>query len=154
VHGIKSVSISENFAKEQLSKKVGKDLPIKGPAQIAIKKASLQEIDVHIRDGQINISARIEGDLRFGKSFSLVSSATGVPSYAEGAFYFHPEKINVQELSLQGQKVLTGGWMTSLVDAAALHAFEKRPVYRLKDDVKGHILRSTLTSIKVEGDRI
>src|SRR5215469_7277204 len=99
VHGIKSVSIDENFAREQLSKKVGKDLPIKGAAQIAIKRASLQEINVHIADGEADISAKIEGDLQFGQSFSLVSSAAGVPSYSDGAFYFHPEKVKVQELS-------------------------------------------------------
>jgi hypothetical protein len=154
MHRIKSVSISEDFAQEQLAKKVGKDLPIKGPAQIAIKKASLQEINVHISGGQVNISAKLNGEFRFGKSFSLVSSAIGVPSYSEGAFYFHPDKIKVQEFSFQGQKVNAGDWMTSLVEGAAIHAFEKRPIYRLKDDVKGRIIRSSLTSISVAGDHI
>jgi hypothetical protein len=154
VHGIKTVSISENFAQEQLSKKVGKDLPLKGPAQIAIKKASLEEINIHISDGQVNISAKLNGEFRFGKSFSLASSAIGVPSYSEGAFYFHPDKIKVQELSFQGQKVNAGDWMTSLVETAAMHSFEKRPIYRLKDDVKGHIIRAALTSIKAGGDHI
>jgi hypothetical protein len=154
VHSIKLVSIDENFAQERISKQIGRDLPVKGPAKIAIKRVSLESASVHIADGQVNISARLKGELRFGQSFSLVSSAIGVPSYAGGAFYFHPDKIKVQELSLQGQQMRAESWMTALVETAAMHAFEKRPIYRLKDDVKGRILRSSLTSIAVAGDRI
>jgi hypothetical protein len=154
VHGTRTVSISENFAQERISKQVGKDLPVKGAAQIAIKKVSLQSVDVHISDSQVNISAKLGGELRFGKSFTLVSSAIGVPTYADGAFYFHPDKIKVQELSLQGQQMRAEGWMTGLVETAAMHAFEKRRIYRLKDDVKGRIIRSSLTSISVAGDHI
>jgi hypothetical protein len=154
VHGTKSVSIDENFAQERLSKQIGKDLPVKGPAKIAIKKVSLQSVAIHISDGQVNISAKLNGELRFGQTFSLVSSAIGIPSYSDGAFYFHPDKINVQELSLQSQQMRAEAWMTALVEAAAMHAFEKRPIYRLKDDVKGRIIRSSLTSISVAGDSI
>jgi hypothetical protein len=153
-HGIKAVSITENFAQEQISKQIGKDLPVKGPAALAIKKVSLQGVDIHIGDGQVHISAKLNGDLRFGKSFSLVSSAIGIPTYSDGAFYFHPDKIKIQELSFQGQQVRAEGWMMSLVEAAAMHAFEKRPIYRLKNDAKGFIIRSTLTSMAVVGDHI
>jgi hypothetical protein len=154
LHGTKTVSISENFAQERLTKQAGRDLPVKGAAQIAIKKVSLESIDVHISGGQVNISAKLNGELRFGKAFSLASSAIGVPTYSDGAFYFHPDKIKVQELSLQGQQMRVEGWMTALVEAAAMHAFEKRPIYRLKDDVKGRIIRSSLTLISVVDDHI
>jgi hypothetical protein len=153
-YGIKSISISESFAQEQLSKQIGKDIPVKGAAAIAIKKVSLHGVGIHIGDGQVHISAKLNGELRFGKSFSLASSAIGIPSYSEGAFYFHPEKFKVQELSFQGQQMRAEGWMTDLVEAAAMFSFEKRPVYRLKDDVKGIIVRSSLTSMKVAGDHI
>jgi hypothetical protein len=154
VHKIQSVSISEDFAQERLSKQAGKDLPVKGAAKIAIKRVSLDSVSVHIGDGQVTISAKLNGELQFGKSFALLSSAIGVPTYSDGAFYFHPDKIKVQEFSLQGQQIRTEGWMPALVEAAAMHIFEKRPIYRLKDDAKGRVIRSTLTSISVAGNHI
>src|SRR5262249_13048294 len=73
---------------------------------------------------------------------------------SDGAFYFHPDKIKVQELSYQGQPTYVEDWTAPLVEAAAMHAFEKRPIYRLKNDAKGFILRSSLTSMNVVGDHI
>lgn len=154
VYQIKTVSIGEDFVMEQVSKRVGKDLPIKGLSKLAIKKASLRSVDTRIEDGKVNIFVKLTGELAFGPSFSLVSSAVGIPSYSNGSFYFQPDRIEVQDFSIEGQQTHAEKWMTPFVEAAAMQVLDKQPVYRLKDDVKGFILQSTLTSIKAVGNHI
>lgn len=148
-----------------------------------LQSIRIKSATVTLRDGKAALAADIEGALRTGKSFEIEASALGTPKYAEGALYFDPEKVDVRRLTYEGQSLAdlvsrlarshvadvagekarvfleekarkADDWATAAVDAALRRFLEERPVYRLKDDTKGAVMKAALEEVRVENDRI
>jgi hypothetical protein len=180
LYGTHSVSFTEAQVREHLSKQVGKEMPIKGTAQLLVKSVTIKQADVRIQDGRVLASIHVEGQMKTGKKFMLSTNTVGVPSYAEGAFFFKPEKVEVEKFGYEGgspkeaisrfadryvsdNKLRTLAedvapkveeWVTNLAQNTSIYALERWPVYRLKDDVKGVVIKASLESVKVDKDRI
>jgi hypothetical protein len=172
------------FGQAQLQRRIdpllNKDLPLKGPAADIVASLQARNVDVAISDGRIDIAVLLQGKLVIGPSFSLAASLRGVPRYDDGAFYFEPEDVQLEKFTLGEEGKLAGalaaglariagpgaadliekkrreleGTAKGLVENAIKAELEKRPFYRLKDDVKGEALRATLDSLAVEGDKL
>lgn len=179
--GVHSVSFTEKEIQNRINTQLHKEFPVKKRvAHILVKTVSMQGATIRIDNGRIIALIDIEGTMRAGKKFSLTVYAVGVPTYAHGDFYFSPEDIEVQKFAYEGktpteffsnfarryvsnQKVRqfiedkapgVEEWITVTAQNAAMHALERRPVYRLKDDMKGFLIRASLESVKIEQDRI
>jgi hypothetical protein len=172
------------FTPAQLQRRVDplldKDLPLKGPAADIVASLQARKVDVAIADGRVAIALLLQGKLIVGPPFSLAASLRGTPRYDDGAFYFEPEDVRLEKFALGEDGKLTGALAAGLARLAGPGAaelvdkkrrelenaarglaenaikaeLEKRPFYRLKDDAKGDVLRATLDSLAVEGDRL
>lgn len=180
VFGVHSVSFTETEIQNRINAKLHKEFPVKGIARVIVKTVNMQSATIRIVDGQVIALIDIEGTMRLGKKFSLTAYAVGIPTYADGEFYFHPEHIEVQKFAYEGKtptELFSGfarryvsnekarqfiedkaprveEWMTVTAQNAAMHALERKPIYRLKDDMKGFLIRASLESVKIEQDRI
>jgi len=172
------------FAQAQLQRRIdpllNKDLPLKGPAADIVASLQARRVDVAISDGRIDIAVLLQGKLVIGPAFSLAASLRGIPRYDDGAFYFEPEDVRLEKFTLGEEGKLAGalaaglariagpgaadliekkrreleGTAKGLVENAIKAELEKRPFYRLKDDAKGEVLRATLDSLTIEGDKL
>jgi hypothetical protein len=172
------------FTPAQLQRRVDplldKDLPLKGPAADIVASLQARKVDVAIADGRVAIALLLQGKLIVGPPFSLAASLRGTPRYDDGAFYFEPEDVRLEKFALGEEGKLAGALAAGLARLAGPGAaelvdkkrrelenaarglaenaikaeLEKRPFYRLKDDAKGDVLRATLDSLAVEGDRL
>lgn len=119
---------------------------------------------------------------RLGTTFKLKVNAHGVPSYdrASGSFYFRADTFDVEEFNFGGkglaermekasQRYITNAglqhavsdaspkiekWATDMAEKGAVFVLGKTPIYRLKDDFKGLVIKGSLDSLRVEGDRL
>ncbi|QGM98458.1 DUF1439 domain-containing protein [Methylocystis parvus] len=173
------VSLSESELQSRIDSQLPKDVALKGAAQTLLQSVSVKSANVQLRDGKAALAFDVEGWLRNGKSVEIEASALGVPKYAEGALYFAPEKIDVGRLAYQGENAselvgrLAGklgndklraaleakaqkadDWAATAVDAALRRYLEERPVYRLKDDMKGAAMKAALEKIAIEDGRL
>lgn len=174
------ISLSATELQSRIDDRLPKEIAVKGPAQALLQSASVKSATVSLRDGKAALAFGVEGKLRTGKIFEIEASALGVPKYAEGALYFEPEKIDVSRLAYGGEsaaelvaRVARGhvadeklralieekarkadDWTARIVDAVLRRYLEERPVYRLKDDVKGAAMKAALDRIAVQDDRL
>jgi hypothetical protein len=135
---------------------------------------------VHIDDRRVIALVAVDGVLRTGKKFALTAYTVGVPEYADGAFYFKTQDVEVQKFAYEGSTPTElfstfarryvsdeklrqlvedraprlEKWMTATAQDAAIRALEHIPMYRPKDDVKGLLIRASLDSVKIDQDRI
>jgi hypothetical protein len=172
------------FTPAQLQRRIdpllGKDLSLKGPAADIVASLQARAIDVAIDDGRVDIALLLQGKLIVGPPFSVAASLRGTPRYDAGAFYFAPEEVRLEKFALGQDGKLAGALAAGLARLAGPGAadliekkgreleraakglaenamkaeLEKRPFYLLKDDAKGGVLRATLDSLAVEGDRL
>ena len=171
------------FTPAQLARRVepllDRDLPLKGTAAEIVASLQARKLDVAISDGRIDIGLLLQGRLVVGPPFSLAASLRGTPRYDDGAFYFQPEDVRLENFAigengklvgaLAGLARLAGPGAAGLIEKkgrelervakglagnAIKAELEKRPFYRLKDDAKGEVLRATLESIAVEEDKL
>ncbi len=171
------------FTQAQLQKRIdpllNKDLPLKGEAAEIVASLQARVINVTIAEGRVDIAALLQGRLVIGPAFSVAVSLRGKPVYDDGAFYFEPEDVRLEKFSLGEEGKLAGalaglarlagpgaadlidkkrrefeGAAKGLVEHAIKAELERRPFYRLKDDAKGDVLRSTLDTLAVEGDKL
>lgn len=178
--GVHKVSFTEAEIQNRINIQLHREFPVKGAAHLIVKTVSIQDAIIRISDERVIALIDIEGTMRAGKKFSFTTYAIGVPTYTHGEFYFHPEHIEVQKFAYEGktpteifsrfarryvsnEKVRqfiedkaprVEQWMTLTAQTAAMHALERKPVYRLKDDIKGFLIRASLESVKVEQDRM
>jgi len=173
------VSLSEGELQSRIDSQLPKEIALKGAAQTILPSAIVKSANIHLRDGKAALAFDIEGRLRNGKSVEIEASALGVPKYAEGALYFDPEKIDVARLAYQGETAsdlagrLAGklgneklraaieakaqkadDWASTAVDAALRRYLEERPVYRLKDDTKGAVMKAALEKLAIVDGRL
>jgi hypothetical protein len=180
VYGTRTVSLDETRIQTVVAKEVGKEFPLKGAPALLVKSVSAKSATVRIRDGQATILVGVEGALRSGKKFGLTAFARGVPRYSAGEFYFEPEKVEVRDFTyenmnlgealtqlgfrslanskigqlIQSKAQLAEEWATAVAETAVRDVFERRPVFRLKDDARGMLLKSSLEQVTIDNDRI
>jgi hypothetical protein len=171
------------FTQAQLQKRIdallNKDLPLKGPAAEIVASLQARMVNVSIAEGRVDIAALLQGKLILGPAFSVAASLRGKPIYDDGAFYFEPEDVRLEKFALGEEGKIAGalaglarlagpgaaelidkkrreleGAAKGLVEHAIKAELERRPFYRLKDDAKGEVLRTTLDSLLVEGDKL
>lgn len=114
--------------------------------------------------------------------YTLAASTRGVLRYdnARGAFFFHPEALNVIDVKVGAQSVeekastlfdkyvksprlqagkehllaVAGELVQSSVQRGAEIALERVPVYTLPDNLKGHVARLALQSVEVKNGAV
>lgn len=176
VFGTHRITLTEAQVQERVAPQIGKEFPVKGKAGLLIKTVTIENAEVGIGDGLVSVLFTVQGSLRLEKEFTLTAFAVGVPEYASGAFYFRPSQVEVREFAYQGNtpgeaiknfadKYITNEglnalvtdsagkveeWVTDLAQAAAVHMLDKRPVYELKDDLKGFVISAALQSVEVK----
>ncbi|ARN82346.1 hypothetical protein B1812_16040 [Methylocystis bryophila] len=171
------------FTQAELQKRIDplldKDLPLKGPAAEIVSSLQARMVNVTIAEGRVDIAALLQGKLVIGPTFSLLASLRGKPLYEDGAFYFEPEDVRLEKFSLGEEGKLAGalaglarlagpgaaelldkkrreleGAAKGLAENAIKAELARRPFYRLKDDAKAELLRATLDTLAVEGDKL
>ena len=179
-YGTQRATFTEAQVQERINSQLDKEFPVTGAAHLLVKTIKVQGATIHIRDNRIIAVVDIAGRLRTNKAFTLTIYAIGVPTYSFGELYFKPETIKVQKFAYEGStptELFTGfakryvsdaemrqliedkspaieGWMTAVAQNAAVQTLERRPVYRLKDDVKGLLIKASLQSVKIDQDRM
>lgn len=174
------VSLGARDVQSRIDDRLPKEIAFKGPAQALIQSASVKSATVSLHDGKAALAFAIEGRLRTGKSFEIEATAQGVPTYAEGALYFQPEMLDVRRLAYDGESVAdfaagvarsrvanekfralieekvrkADHWAAKAADAVLRRYLEERPVYRLKDDATGAVMKAALEKIAIEDDRL
>jgi hypothetical protein len=165
---------------QRLQPLLNRELPIKGVAEDLVVSLQAHDAKVNIADGRVDIVASLQGRLVVGPSFAVAAAMRGAPRYDDGAFYFDPEEVKVALIGLSGDgglgSALKSGLarlagpkaaelvdkksqelraiLTDVVDKVVKSALRQRPIYRLKDDVKGEVLRATLDQLAVENDKV
>ncbi len=173
------ISLSESERQSRIDSQLPKEIALKGPAQALVQSATVKSATVDLKGGKVALAIKLEGLLRSGKGFELEATTIGVPKYVDGALYFEPEKVDVSRLAYEGQSAsdlvgrLAGklgdgkfrdaieakaqkldDWAAKAADAAIRKFLEERPVYRLKDDIKGAVMKGALDNISVADERL
>ena len=113
---------------------------------------------------------------KFRQTFELSAGGVGTPSFHDGAFYVVPSQIKVIDFTFKGeapadkakrlaQKYLKGTkigqvvednadnieeWVKTRAEDVAMHMLATTPVYRLKSDFKGIIIKAALRRVWIE----
>ncbi len=143
------------FTAAQLQERINRSLPRE------FKGVTVDAAKVEIAEGRIALHVAVHA-AALGRSFSAAASARGVPVYdaARGMLFFDADDVEVTNVKASGS--LTGaledrfgGLLKEAVGklvAAGIKAYlDARPVYRFKDDVKGILLKATVSNIAIEG---
>jgi len=139
------------------------------------KDVTVERTTIVIAENSLMLKVEAEGR-KLGQPFTVVASARGRPRYDpdRGALFFEPDVVMIEDLTIRGRSVgdrvesgaglLKGrlGEMVkdkaSAVDAAAARIAEEGiklylstfPIYRLKDDAKGLVVRTVLRAVAIE----
>lgn len=180
VYGTHTKMFSEAQVQEQVNKLRDKSFEITGIKHLLVKRVTLTGATVHIEDGHVTSTIDVTGALPAGKTFTMSVRAVGAPRYSGGAFFFSPENVEVKQFAYEGGKPVeylkrftdryiadekharlvtdlapkAEEWMTAVAQNVAIHALEKHPVYRLKDDLRGVLIKASLESVVVADDHI
>ncbi len=146
----------------------------------AAKNLRIKRIEVSLANN-ITVTAEVEGR-RFAQAFSATVHAVGTPDYRQkdNAFFFVASEFKVLAFSYKGSSVAekaTGlvrritrneeannlaaelapkleEWVTHLAEASVKNGLERFPVYRIKDDMKGWLIKAGLKSVDVKNGEI
>lgn len=142
---------------------------------------TVSNVKLDLSNDKINLSLDANAT-KLKQVFDVSGATTGTLRYSvtEGAFYFHPEALELNSFKVNGGNVsekvgaFIDKWVDSpkinqhkdelaaaaqreamqLVQAGAEKALEHIPVYRLPDNFKGHIVRMSLTSVEVKNGHV
>lgn len=180
IYGTQRVIFTEAQVQERINQQLDRDFPAKGAAHLLIKSIKVRGATIHIQDNRIVALVDFEGTLRTNRGFTLTAYALGIPTYSFGELFFRPDKVEVQKFAYEGStptQLFTGfakryvsddkarqliegtapsveSWMTTVAQNAAVHTLERRPVYQLKDGVKGLLIKASLASVTIDQDRV
>lgn len=179
IHDTVRVSFTADEIQGRINKQLEREFPIKGAPGLLVRTVAAKGATVQLQDGQVIVLADAEGTLRTGRKFTITAFAVGIPSYNSGEFYFTPDRVEVQQFAYEGStpteifsrfaRRLPGErtrqfaenraskveeWLSAIAESAAVHVLERKPVYRLKEDVKGVLLKATLQTVAIEQDRL
>jgi hypothetical protein len=143
------------------------------------RDVTVERVTITLADDKMMLRVEAEGR-KLRQPFTIVASARGRPRYDpdRSALLFEPEVVTVENITIRGGSVaekvegatgrLKGRLGETLregaakIDAGAALIAERgikaylaaHPIYRLKDDAKGLVLRTLLRSIAIEKDTL
>jgi hypothetical protein len=143
------------------------------------KDITVERVTVTLADDRLMLKVLAEGR-KLGQPFTVVASARGRPRYDpdRGALFFEPDTVTIEDLTLRGSSVgdrvesaagrLKGRLAeivkdkASEIDASAARIAEQGvklylstfPIYRLKDDAKGLVVRAVLRAVAIENNAL
>jgi len=143
------------FTAEELQSRLNQQLPR------TVRDVTIERVDVALADNRLALRIAMQARV-LQQPVSATVSARGVPRYAaqETAMYFDADEIKIEQLAISGRTVLgeEGGRLSNTVRSALQGVAESgikaylaaRPVYRLKDDLKGVVLKAALVDVAIE----
>jgi hypothetical protein len=180
VFGTHTVVINEEQVQGFADKIVGKEFPIKGSKGFVVKSATVKKTSVRIQDGKISAEILVEGLMLTKKKFILTSYTTGMINYENGKFFYKPEKVEMRDFSYANGSLSDSvgafadkyvesekrralikdsapnmeRWITTIAETAVATTLQNRPIYQVKDDLKGVLIKSSISSVTVNGSQI
>ena len=157
----------------QIQERVNRQLPRD------VKGVTVERTTVTVADDRIALRVEVRATA-FNRSVAAIASARGTPRYdaEKGEMFFDPDDVTVETVSLGGDDAAghaerlgsrLGGRIGDAVRknlprlegaadklmAAGVKAYlAARPVYRIKDDLKGVVLKAALREVAIEGSTI
>jgi hypothetical protein len=147
------------FTAAELQSRLNQQLPR------TVRDVTIERVDVALADNRLALRIAMQARL-LQQPVSATVSARGVPRYAaqETAMYFDADDIKIEQLAISGRTVVgeEGGRLSNTVRAALQGVAESgikaylaaRPVYRLKDDFKGMVLKAALVNVAIEQNNL
>lgn len=148
----------------QLQEQLNHELPR------AIKGVTIKGATIKIAENRIALTIDVRASA-LNQSFAASVSARGIPRLdtERGELFFDADDVKLENLAIgnMGPSGQAAGPLAGLmadkrikavagnVIAAGVKAYlAARPVYRFKDDLKGSVLKSTVTELTIEGNAV
>jgi hypothetical protein len=146
----------------QLQERVNRALPRN------FKGVTVEQATVAVAENRVALRVETRA-AAFGQTFAAVVSARGIPRYdsERGEVFFDADDVQVVDFALAGGKLAErvdrlGAGLRERIEAAAGQAIAAglkaylaaRPVYRFKDDLKGLVVKTSVSSIATRADAI
>jgi hypothetical protein len=175
--GVYRIEIAEQEAQARI------DAALKQRAADESKDVKIDSVNVRFADNQMRIDAKLAARFK-GLTIGADVEGTGEPIYRDGAFYFHPTSpIRLSDVKIEkagGVKTVTGlkekmerfavehglddaaggftaeirQWASAAAQNIVEKAFSSKPIYILKDNAKGLVVKAVLGKVEVVGDRL
>jgi hypothetical protein len=152
------IKVTDLQLQEYVNNYVDKSFPVKKELGFFVKTVDIKDTVIDIHDGTVEIYTNVEGNIIDGKKFYLTVLMNGTPSYLNDSLYFIPENIRIQKFSFN--KVLLqknnkfDNLILTLAQDISTHVLKHHPVYRLKNNITGFVLHSSVESLKIENNYI
>ncbi|QGM45967.1 hypothetical protein [Methylocystis heyeri] len=146
------------------------------------KNIDVESVKVRFADNQIGIDARVAARFK-GRTITAEFEGWGAPIYRDGAFYFHPTspvrlldvgiekpdgakssglKQRIEKFAAEhgldevaeSVKAEFRQWASAAAQKTVEKAFSLKPIYVLKDNAKGVVIKAALEKVDVVGDRL
>src|SRR5262247_1666208 len=143
------------FTAAELQSRLNQQLPR------TIREVTIEQVSVALADNRLALRIALQARV-LQQPVSATVSARGVPRYEahETAMYFDADEIKIEQLAIAGRTVVgeEGGRLANTVRSTLQGVAESgikaylatRPVYRLKDDFKGVVLKAALVDVAIE----
>jgi len=143
------------FTAAELQSRLNQQLPR------TIREVTIERVNVALADNQLALRIALQARV-LQQPVSATVSARGVPRYEahETAIYFDADEIKIEQLAIAGRTVVgqEGGRLANTVRSTLQGVAESgikaylatRPVYRIKDDFKGVVLKAALVDVAIE----
>lgn len=146
------------FTESELQARLNQQLPR------TIRDITIERVAVRLAENRLALRIEMQGTA-MRQPVSAVVSARGVPRYdaQSGAMYFDADDVKLDQLTIAGRSIagdeettrrrltdVAGAAVQRLAEAATKAYLAARPVYRLKDDFKGIVLKAALVNVTVE----
>ena len=143
------------FTATELQSRLNQQLPR------TVREVTIERVDVALADNRLALRIALQARV-LQQPVSATVSARGVPRYEahETAIYFDADEIKIEQLAIAGRTVVgqEGGRLANTVRSTLQGVAESgikaylatRPVYRIKDDFKGVVLKAALVDVAIE----
>jgi hypothetical protein len=151
-------SIHVVFTAAELQKRLNQKLPR------TVLNVTIEDVALNASDNRLGLRIDIQTNVHH-EAISAVVSARGVPRYDghREAMYFDVDEIKVNQVAVAGKTIVDENAAPRsrlgaavlpaaqrVVEAAVKTYFAEVPVYRLRNDVKGFVLKAALSDIKID----
>jgi hypothetical protein len=146
------------FTESALTARVNHELPR------TIRTVTITRVAVSIADDRLALRINLRTDV-LRQPVSAVVSAAGVPRYDthSEALYFDLDAAKIDQLTIAGKTLVdedatarsrmidaVGPAVQRGAESAARNYLSTVPVYRLKNDLKGFVLKAALSDVKIQ----
>ena len=146
------------FTAAELQSRLNQQLPR------TARDVTIERVDVALADNRLALRIATQARV-LQQPVSATVSARGVPRYEahEAVIYFDADEIKIERLAIAGRTVVgEGGRLGNAVRSTLQGVAENgikaylatRPVYRLKDDFKGLVLKAALVDVTIEQNNL